>query len=650
MMRRFLTPFAALGLAAALLVPGGAQAACTVPSVGNPAFSNATKLDTMTSDAVKLEGGCIEGPVFNNQVYYAPAYKDDTTKERCKWEPTTDVGPCINAALNAANAAGGGKVMLPAGSFGQSTAITIPSKVSLVGAGGSQSCGTKLTALSGFSGTMVSSTDTEGTGFQGICLDGNDIASENFKWLSVRQSEMRDFRFVNATSKGLHLDVSLADTAGVAQNVIKHGVISVTGSADAFYIGPGTGNNDVHSNHFEDITTFAVNGSPFVGGSADTNTFVRMRFDVTGAGTGQPIFKAGTSGADLRGWFRYNNFFGAAIGSSGGTGQLIVETGTRPSAGNTIIGLKRGDGSPHPSMQSGTQLFCMNTTGDMCGGTSPWEKFKFGPLVTEKASDYTLVSNDCGTHYHNSGAGERIFTLPDATGTGCTFQFTKSSGTRITVTATGSSTVTGSAGVTTAANGSVYSTRGGSTITLQDRAADEWVIKTTDGPWQNTATDAYMSAALMTDASGQYEFSDALAKVSTAVLSKTTDTAFESVAGLSVSLAAGKTYLCSGTLSGTSGASGGVKARISASGGLTATTVRWRGRLWNGTTAVENTEISAIGSSFAASTAVYTNLDFEGAITVGVAGSLLIQAAQNASNATATTVIPGSHLSCRRVN
>lgn len=138
--------------------------------------------------------------------------------------------------------------------------------------------------------------------------------------------------------------------------------------------------------------------------------------------------------------------------------------------------------------------------------------------------------------------------------------------------------------------------------------------------------------------------------VSTAQLDKTSNTTLATITGLSVALVAGKTYFIKGWLSTTAGASGGIKVALVASGGLTATSCRFQAYAWNGTTAVANTTVTALGSNIVANTAVITDVYIEGSIVVNAAGTINLQAAQNASNGTTTSVFAGSTLECTRAN
>ncbi|HEV8679338.1 MAG TPA: hypothetical protein VGQ90_08180, partial [Stellaceae bacterium] len=139
-------------------------------------------------------------------------------------------------------------------------------------------------------------------------------------------------------------------------------------------------------------------------------------------------------------------------------------------------------------------------------------------------------------------------------------------------------------------------------------------------------------------------------QVSSATLTKTSDTALAIIPGLSQALTAGKTYHCRGHLTGTSGTSGGIKVALVATSGLSATQTTFTGYTWNGTTAVANTTVTALGSNIAANTAVYSDLYIDGSILVNAGGTINVEGAQNASNSTPTTVLQGSTFSCVRTN
>jgi hypothetical protein len=125
-------------------------------------------------------------------------------------------------------------------------------------------------------------------------------------------------------------------------------------------------------------------------------------------------------------------------------------------------------------------------------------------------------------------------------------------------------------------------------------------------------------------------------------LTKTSSTAQSVVTGLSVALLAGQTYFVSGVIMGASAASGGINAQLTATGGLTVTSMRISCLNAGPTTYNATTLITALSSNMAGNSNQYISLFFSGLITVNVAGTLNFSAAQGTSNATSTTVLTNS--------
>ncbi len=130
----------------------------------------------------------------------------------------------------------------------------------------------------------------------------------------------------------------------------------------------------------------------------------------------------------------------------------------------------------------------------------------------------------------------------------------------------------------------------------------------------------------------------------TADVTFTSTTALATVTGLSVNVQAGRTYVFEAHLSFTDAAAGGIQAAIS--GTATATDIRYDGFIVDSAAngIKGNTQAAALGTAVASSTTTGTAgcVIIRGTITVNAAGTLLVQAAQNTSNATATTIKRGS--------
>lgn len=137
----------------------------------------------------------------------------------------------------------------------------------------------------------------------------------------------------------------------------------------------------------------------------------------------------------------------------------------------------------------------------------------------------------------------------------------------------------------------------------------------------------------------------------TTAFSQASNTTLANLVGLSLPLVAGGTYRIRGQLQGTAAASGGIKAALTAASGLTLTltSANVTGWNYNGSTLNAVTNVTALGSDFSNSAAAYTNLLFDGSFVVNAAGSVQLQAAQNTSNATATTVALGSYVEVLRI-
>lgn len=133
-----------------------------------------------------------------------------------------------------------------------------------------------------------------------------------------------------------------------------------------------------------------------------------------------------------------------------------------------------------------------------------------------------------------------------------------------------------------------------------------------------------------------------ISRVTTA-FSQATDTTLANVVGLVTGTLQPGIYSVDINLITTSGASGGVKIALKwgTASMITATALSVQA---NAEAATANTTFttSTDAASILASTAAIVSVRVRGTITVALAGTLQLQAAQNASDATATTVALGS--------
>lgn len=136
-----------------------------------------------------------------------------------------------------------------------------------------------------------------------------------------------------------------------------------------------------------------------------------------------------------------------------------------------------------------------------------------------------------------------------------------------------------------------------------------------------------------------------ISKVTTA-FSQSASTTLANVVGLLSDTLQPGTYDVDINLITTAGASGGVKLALKwgTASMITATALAVQA---NSAAATANTTFttSTDAASLLAGTAAYVNVKVKGTITVALAGTIQLQAAQNASDATATTVALGSTMS-----
>jgi hypothetical protein len=121
--------------------------------------------------------------------------------------------------------------------------------------------------------------------------------------------------------------------------------------------------------------------------------------------------------------------------------------------------------------------------------------------------------------------------------------------------------------------------------------------------------------------------------------SRSTSTVLSDIPGLTVNVSAGKTYMFEAILYTISNVAGGVKASIAGTAG--AGNLILDGLVYSVT--LSQIRSSTLGATHAALTATSSaHIRISGTITVNASGTLLVQFAQNASHAAASSVLAGS--------
>jgi hypothetical protein len=110
---------------------------------------------------------------------------------------------------------------------------------------------------------------------------------------------------------------------------------------------------------------------------------------------------------------------------------------------------------------------------------------------------------------------------------------------------------------------------------------------------------------------------------------------------MSVNLQAAGVYVFDVYLSVTNGASGGLKLQFT--GTATATTLSADTWAYNTATVVAQSNIIALSSNLMAYTGSVTTVNITGTTSTATAGTFALSFSQNVSNATATTLNPGSN-------
>ena len=147
-----------------------------------------------------------------------------------------------------------------------------------------------------------------------------------------------------------------------------------------------------------------------------------------------------------------------------------------------------------------------------------------------------------------------------------------------------------------------------------------------------TALKAYLKAYLDT-----LYYGAANVKYTTNNFSSTSDTTLNDITGLSHTVVSGGIYRFSAYLFIENAAEGGTQVAIS--GTATATSIIYRVEFLGATYVMKSS--TALGGANG-STAAHMAVRIEGYINVNAGGTLTVQAAQNVSDATATTVLIGS--------
>lgn len=290
-------------------------------------------------------------------------------------DSVTDVTTNIQAAINAANAVGGGVVYIPGGFndiyvVNGTLDLTDMENIHLLGDGsqnfpyvGLGTRGTILKRLSG-TGTMLkweastAAQSIRGCKIEGIAFNGNVLAETVVSLKSIYMGLFRDLDVRNGTTACIALNtVDLAGTEDLQGCRFENISIRVgSGSGKGITLGSwrnsGTGYvGNTSFNIFSQVMMFVTDGTGLEVGDADTNLFENVLISRGGTAVGVDLLGSSWAG---KGHARSNTFLSLSPGSGGVVSRA---TGyTQPAVLNSIRNFDTLNGASFPTIEPGSDL------------------------------------------------------------------------------------------------------------------------------------------------------------------------------------------------------------------------------------------------------------------------------------------------------
>lgn len=331
----------------------------------------------------------------------------------------------IQAAIDIAEAASGGTVVLPAGTITINTMLTIDSsRVRLVGQGAvsgmydtaDASGGTVLVAGGAIAAIIkCTSVNAAATAISNVAvtdmtLDANELADRCLYVVSARDSEFARLHLRNALVACLDTAVvgSLTDGVEDVQGCVFDQITAraVEGSAASAICFRFDGTIDVGNfslNRLGDLFARHANGAGYHIANADSNNFVGpIVASRTGGGTGIGIDLKGSATLN-KGHARANTFGFVDAGAGGLTSR---GTGlTQPAVNNTITVYSLENSAPMPTVEPGSSLYYTTHTGRIEGMLRP-DFRTWAPVIKDDFS---------GGNASTATAGELGWTVTNGT-------------------------------------------------------------------------------------------------------------------------------------------------------------------------------------------------------------------------------------------
>ena len=348
-------------------------------------------------------------------LYYAKDYGS------CTWDATHDVAACINLAADDADAAGGGCIILPAGAFGQSVAITRTKTLCLIGAGSTHivgANGTELKWIGTGAARMLSVASPSGSTsnkkiadvrIEGITFNGNaGLAKDGVYLQSILRGKLSDLAFVGGFTGGntLSLDIVSA-VSGVTfgestslQNVeVDNLWIDNTGfNSNGVYLGgyltaARLGGN-ASENIFRNGIILGNAGCGIYSYGSDNNRFEDIRvFNSVCSVDLQPSHDVGNTVLYSSNGMIFNHYAGTGPFTARGTSSSACVAYTTPLPANDVcsyanyVDTDATNSTPAPVIEAGAQL-AWDTNRNLKSGIVLMGQATIRPgvVVTEAAS------------------------------------------------------------------------------------------------------------------------------------------------------------------------------------------------------------------------------------------------------------------------
>lgn len=510
-----------------------------------------------------------------------------------------------------------------------------------------------LTGYTSGSGT-ISATDTIISAIQK--LNGNDglkanLASPTFTG-TVTLPAGQIVNGVTLTTGGSA--TSFLNATGAYTTPAGSGNVTAGGTLTSNSIIIGAGTTAVSALGSLGTTTTVLHGNA---AGAPTFGAVAIATDVSGLGTGVATFLGTPSSANLA----------AALTDETGTGAAVFANSAtliNPALGTPASGVATNLTGTASGLTAGTVTTNANLTGPIAStgnatsitsqtGTGTTFAMSASPAFTGTLTGAAATWSGIDTALNFAATGTGANTLPvgstaNRPGSPVNGMLRYNSTTpAVEAYVNNAWTSLGLAGVNISGDVSIGTTGASSIVSIQG---------TTVAGTTGTGNSVFSATPTLSTATIQSSsvISDAIMKtgtVSATTLTRTSSTAFTQVPNTTIAMAAGGSYSCHGHLSGASDITGGIKAAVNTTDGtLTATSLSFTGTNWNGIVPNAKSTATSLNSAFGAATAVYTDMDIDGAIVVNAGGNFGLFAAQNASSATSTTVLLNSYFSCVRTN